>query len=329
LVFAHLDASTTCPSTGHSRGPLMRKEMVIMRRIALLALLVVAVASCRAERAVAPRKPAPAAEVERTAAAFEAVTSAMVEAWNSGDVEVVRAIYTDDIVHHDETSYAHIVGIEEFADMASTAMALFPSVQIRVAESFIGSEDSLAVYEYWNVTLGYVFTQDDPLVDVDLLETRGDRISYWTVFYGLDTLEKAAGLATPERLDEARSLLSSYGSAWSSGKPQMVGDLYARDAVREDTIFGERAEGREAITSFAESFFAWYPGAQWNLLLPFGDGRGDAPVTGGVYAIRVSGPGDQPCEVHAAVLLKTSDGEIVHEALYYGADSLISCGWAR
>ena len=109
----------------------------------------------------------------------------------------------------------------------------------------------------------------------------------------------------------------------------MVGGLYARDAVREDTIFQERQEGREAITSFAESFFAWYPGAQWNLLLPFGDGRGDAPVMGGVYAIRVSGPGDQPCEVHVAVLLKTSDDQIVHEALYYRADSLISCGWAR
>ena len=109
----------------------------------------------------------------------------------------------------------------------------------------------------------------------------------------------------------------------------MVGGLYTRDAVREDTIFGERAEGREAITSFAESFFAWYPGAQWNLLLPFGEGRGDAPMTGGVYAIRVSGPGDQPCEVHVAVLLNTSEDQIVHEALYYGADSLISCGWAR
>lgn len=301
-----------------------------MRRIALLALLVVAVTSCRVERTVAPREPAPAAEVERAAVAFEAVTSVMVEAWASGDVEAVRELYTDEIIHHDETFGAHIVGIDHVVAMASGFMRDFARMQSQVADWFIGSEDSLDVWEFWNIRLvGHEFTQDNPLVEVDLLETRGDRISYWTLFYGLDTLEKVAGRATTERLDEARSLLSSYSSAWSSGKPQMVVGLYARDAVREDTIFQERQEGREAITSFAESFFAWYPGAQWKLLLPFGDGRGDAPVTGGVYAIRVSGPGNQPCEVHVAVLLKTSDDEIVHEALYYEPDSLISCGWAR
>jgi hypothetical protein len=180
----------------------------------------------------------------------------------------------------------------------------------------------------WDITLrGYEFTQDDPLVEIDLLETRGDRISYWTLLYGLDTLEKVGW--TGERLDEARSLLSSYSSAWSSGDPRIVGDLYAHDAVREDTIFGQRAEGRRAISSFAESFFAWYPGAQWKLLLPFGDGRLQGPVVGGVFALKVSGPSGERCEVQAAVLLKTSDDQIVREALYYGGDSLISCGWAR
>jgi hypothetical protein len=303
--------------------------VVIVRRIVLLALLVVALASCGVERAVAPREPAPAAEVERTAAAFEAVTSAVPEAWSSGDVEAVRELYTDDIVHHDQTFGAHIVGIDRVGYMASSFMNQFAGMQSRVAESFIGLEDSLAVSKLWNIRLGHEFTQDDPLVEVDLYETRGDRISYWTLFYGLDTLEKVAGSATTERLDGARSLLSSYGSAWSSGKPQMVGGLYTRDAVREDTIFGERAEGREAITSFAESFFAWYPGAQWKLLLPFSDGRHQSPVAGGVFAITVSGPSGERCEVHAAVLLKTAEDLIVHESLYYGADSLISCGWAR
>jgi ketosteroid isomerase-like protein len=282
------------------------------------------------ERAVAPREPAPAAEVERTAAAFETVASAVVEVWSSGDVEAVRELYTDDIVHHDQTFGAHIIGIDRVGYMASNFMNQFAGMQSRVAESFIGLGDGLAVWELWNIRLGgHEFTQDDPLVEVDLYETRGDRISYWTLFYGLDTLEKVAGSATTERLDEARSLLSSYGSAWSSGDPRIVGDLYAPDAVRDDTIFGERAEGRRAIRSFAESFFAWYPGAQWNLLHPFGEGRGDAPMTGGVYAIRVSGPGDQPCEVHVAVLLNTSEDQIVQEALYYKPDSLISCGWAR
>jgi ketosteroid isomerase-like protein len=302
--------------------------VVIVHRIVLLALLVIALASCGAERAVAPREPAPAAEVERAAVAFEAVTSAVVEAWSSGDVDAVRALYTDDIVHHDTSFGAHIVGIEGVARMASSFMAEYAGMQSRVADWLIGSEDGLDVWELWNLTLlGYEFTQDDPLVEVDLLETRGDRISYWTLFYGLDTLEKMRWAR--KSLDEARSLLASYGSAWSSGDPRIVGDLYAGDAVREDTIFGEHAEGRGAISSFAESFFASYPGAQWKLLLPFSDGRLHAPVVGGIFAITVSGPSGERCEIHAAVLLKTSDDQIVHEALYYGADSLISCGWAR
>ena len=303
--------------------------MVIVRRIVLLALLIGALASCRAKRVVPPRESAPAAEVERIAEAFEAVTSAVVEAWGSGDVEAVRELYTDDIVHHDKSFGAHIVGIDHVANMASSFMIQFAGMQSQVTETFIGSEDSLSVWELWNIQLGHEFTQGDPLVEVDLLETRGDRISHWTLFYGLDTLEKVAGSSTTERLDKARSLLSSYGSAWSSGKAQSVGDLYARDAVRVDTIFQERQEGREAIMSFAEAFFAWYPGAQWNILLPFGDGRGDEPVTGGVYAIRMSGPGGQPCEVHVAVLLNTFEDQIVQEALYYEPDSLIRCGWAR
>jgi ketosteroid isomerase-like protein len=303
--------------------------MVIVRLIVvLLALLVVAPASCGVERAVAPREPAPAAEVQRAAAAFEAVASAVVEAWNSGDVDAVREFYTDDIVHHDTSFGAHIVGIDGLVRMASSFMAEYAGTQSRVADWLIGSEDGLVVWELWNITLrGYEFTQDGPLVEVDLLETRGDRISYWTLYYGLDSLEKVGWSGEP--LDEARSLLSSYGSAWSSGDPRIVGDLYARDAVREDTIFGERTEGQGAISSFAESFFAWYPGAQWKLLLPFGDGQHHAPVVGGVFAITVSGPSGERCEVHAAVLLKTSGDQIVHEALYYGADSLISCGWAR
>ncbi len=300
-----------------------------MRRIALLALLVVSVASCGEERVVTPRELASATEVERIAADSETIISVGVEAWNSGVAETIRAVYTDDIVHHDDTSGMHIVGIEDVAEMATTVMLFFPSYQNRVTDWYIGSEDILAVYEIWNLGLGgYEFTEDDPLVEVDLLETRGDRISYWTLFHGLDSLEKRSK-ATPERTEEARAILSSHGSAWSSGNPRIVGDLYTSNAIREDTLFGERLEGPEHIRSFAESFFAWYPGAQWNLRLPFGDGQGESPVTGGTYVISVSGPGGQSCEVHAAVLLKTFEDQIVHEALYYEPESLIRCGWAR
>lgn len=59
-------------------------------------------------------------------------------------------------------------------------------------------------------------------------------------------------------------------------------------------------------------------------------GRRSSVVWGGARRCAPgAGPSGERCEVHAAVLLKTSDDQIVHEALHYGADSLISCGWAR
>lgn len=94
-----------------------------------------------------------------------------------------------------------------------------------------------------------------------------------------------------------------------------MAELYSSDAVREDTIIGERLEGREVIASFAESFFAWYPGVQWSLPLGFGEGRGDTPTTGGVFTIRVSDSDGQPCEVQAVVLLQASEDKIVDEVL--------------
>ena len=123
-------------------------------------------------------QPAPAAEVESTAAAFEEVTNAVVEAWSLGDVDAVREIYTDDIVHHDTSFGAHIVGIDDVADMASGFMTAFDGMQSRIVDSYVGLEDSLDVWEMWNIRLGFhEFTQGDPLVEVDLLETRGDRVS--------------------------------------------------------------------------------------------------------------------------------------------------------
>jgi hypothetical protein len=88
------------------------------------------------------------------AADSETIIRAGVEAWNSGAAETIRAVYTDDIVHHDDTSGSHIVGIEDVAEMATTVMLFFPSYTNRVTDWFIGSEDILAVYEIWNLSLG-------------------------------------------------------------------------------------------------------------------------------------------------------------------------------
>lgn len=256
----------------------------------------------------------------------------MVKAWNSGDLEAIRALYTNDIVHHDATFYTNLAGIDAVMEMASEYVHSNPAANRQITNRFIGSEDSLAVFSMSGFQLGgYEFTQDDPALVSYRLKTRGNLISYWTMYYGLDFMEKAE-IRSKILLDLTRSFLSSYASAWSSGDPGMVGKLYAGNAVRRDTILGEFQQGSEAIISFEGSFFGEHPGVQWTLLQAFGEGQGwqgEPPVIGGIFAIDSTGPTSQPCKVLAAVLMQTSEGSIIHETLYYDPDSLISCGWVR
>ena len=83
------------------------------------------------------------------------------------------------------------------------------------------------------------------------------------------------------------------------------------------------------MSSFARSFFAWYPGARWTLLQTFGEWAGESPTIGGTYKVEVSDATNQPCEVLVAVILQASEGKITPEALYYEPASIIKCGWAQ
>jgi ketosteroid isomerase-like protein len=271
------------------------------------------------------REPVSAVIVEGIASAFETITNHQVEAWNTYDFDAMRALYADDIEFTDTSFGDHMIGINKFIDMARAMSVNFPSMRRQVINHFVGLEDSVASYDYWGF---YGFTPDDPMLWVSRLRTSGDRILNWTLLEGLTASEKLK-LGNKIRFDEAESLLSSYQSAWSSGDPMRVAELYSNDAVRTDTLFQEKQEGQEALTSFAESFFAWYPEAQWTLLQSFGEWEGEAPLIGGTYAVKVTDSSDQPCEVLVAVLLQASEGKITHEDLYYEPDSLIKCGWVK
>jgi hypothetical protein len=81
----------------------------------------------------------------------------------------------------------------------------------------------------------------------------------WTLFEGPESIEKRDDVIVDKgRFDEARSLLSSYGSAWSSGDANLVGKLYADSAIRKDTIFQESQQGSETMSSFASWSFNSY-----------------------------------------------------------------------
>jgi ketosteroid isomerase-like protein len=267
--------------------------------------------------------------LQTAAAKFDHIASGLTQTWNSRDTQVVKELFTEDAKANDKTFGDNAVGPDQITGLIAIVSSFGPNWEANLTDQYIGLDNGLAVDELWNLKLGNIqFTQDHPMIEVDWLQTRDDLISNWTIFYSLETMEEL-GVSTSQRLDQARSLLSSYQSAWSSGDEQAVTQLYANNAVREDTIFLEQQEGQKEIISFAKSFFNWYPDAQWNLSLVFGEGIGDTPTTGGLYVIKLIALNGQFCEVKVAVLLQTSKNLITHEYLYYNPQSLIKCGWAQ
>ncbi len=268
-----------------------------------------------------PRAPLSAADVKALAAEFKKTASQQAQAWDSRDLDAIRQLYTDDIVHYD--GYPRFVGIDEVMSMVKSWMVMFPRFRGRLADIYVGRDDGVDVWQLWDMM---AFTQEKPWLEYDQLKTRAGRIWYWRLWYSPDTL---AQIGT-DVVD--RKLLESYGGAWSSGNPQAVAALYAPGAVREDSLFSERQQGQGAIQAFAARFFAWYPKVQVELLQPFGEtDPGDSRLLrnqGGVYAIQVADAAEKPCDVRTLVLLQPSATGVVSETVYYNAESLIACNWA-
>ena len=124
------------------------KGGIVIRKAFLMILYIVipiaALTACAKVSEVPPREPISAAEVKRIASDVETMTNAKVEAWNSGDFEAIQALYTDDIVFTEVTMDVHIVGIDDFMEMARGFIQSFPTLRRQVTNHFIGLEDSLA-----------------------------------------------------------------------------------------------------------------------------------------------------------------------------------------
>jgi ketosteroid isomerase-like protein len=123
--------------------------------------------------------------------------------------------------------------------------------------------------------------------------------------------------------------LRAYETAWSSGDSNAVASLYSPDAIRHDPLFGGDQNGPSAIKDFAAKFFSWYPSVRLERLYSFGMVSGNPIKTGGVYAIHATDQAGRPCDVQAIVQLDAPEDKITNESVYYKADSLIACGWAR
>jgi ketosteroid isomerase-like protein len=293
-----------------------------MMVLVLAAALIVA---CGDDGEEVSRPPVSAAEVQALDGEFEAAATAQIDAWNSHDADAIRAVYTEDVEHHD--GQVELVGLDSVTRMAEGMFERNPDWDGRLAGLYIGGDDALGVWEAFGLRAGGDdYTEDRPLIEYDVLEVRDGQIASWTLYYHPETIPAFTQL--PGQPEAEAALLADYATTWSSDDPEAVAGLYATEGTRTDPVFGQLAEGQDDMEGYATEWFEWYPDVSVELVQPIAEASHEEPELGGIFSIRPDGD-DDSCEVLMAVLLETDeDQQIVAERVYYDADSLIACGWA-
>jgi ketosteroid isomerase-like protein len=266
-----------------------------------------------------PRPPLSADEVKTLAAAFDKISNAHIDAWNKHDINLLRQLYTDDIVLYYEGNTPNNNGIDSVVANDVGALSENPQLAGRLDDTYIGRAQGFGIFENWNVE---GFNEQNPAIKYNWFTLQDGKMSEWwqfrdAVYYGKQGLTFDF---TP---------LKYYETAWSSGDAEKVASLYNPQVVRQDTLFGENQQGSTAVKEFATNFFAWYPGVRLELLKSFELFLSDPVMEGGVYAIHVSDKAGKPCDVRAIILLEVPQDKITKEWVFYNADSLIACGWAQ
>ena len=289
--------------------------------VALIILL--GVCACSSSRALPTLR---ARRISAIAKKCQDLFTAEVNAWNAKDAEALRQIYTDDIVHIDGAPL--FKGIDAVIEMAREIMA--GPAQGKVGQVYISKEECVDAWHVWGI---YGFTPDHPGTEFDLLQFKGGKISSWRLFYDQHFFRSGFGKASYINND----LLAQFASSWSAGITDELLRLYTAEATLEDTLFGFSISEQEALKAYIEKFVAKSPGASWELIYPFAEKQGprqpgNKPLAsqGGIFAIKVKDASGNLCAIEAAVILTPDDnGKITAQQVFYNADTLIACGWAK
>jgi len=313
----------------------MKNKIFLFSLLSLSMMLICAplLSGC-AEEIVEAREPLSGAEITQFKESFSALTDANREAHNAENLEAIQALFTEDMLFEDRTFRDHLVGVKEFMSMTRRMFMFFPGFQWKTTGYYIDGEKLLTTTEFWEMSWTGKpedkYTEEDPFIHVFLFEREGDLISSWRLFYGWEFLQDNNQISESES-EQMKSLVAAYAAAWSSKELNNLTELYVKDAVRRDSLFGESQENRSAIGNFAEAFFTWYPDAAWTPLEVFGERiYHDKPqAIGSSFKIKVTDAAGEVCEVEAVVLLHVFEGKIIQEDIFYEPNSLIECGWAE
>lgn len=292
-------------------------------------ILLIATTSCQQTPAV-PRPPISAADVKTIAVPFDTVSKAYIEAWNTHDTKNMSPLLTDDVLYYEPGNDPMSTTAIDLLGANWTVLHENPNFEGRQAGIFINRDSAFDIFEMWNYDEdAKPSSAENPISAYDWYTLRDGKIATMWLFWEPEFLNANFDFTFIEKP------LQDYEKAWSSGDPKAVADLYAPEAVRHDSLFGNDLSGPAAIQQFATNFFAWYPGVRFERLRSFQLASSSPVKTGAVYAIHARDQAGKPCDVRAIILLEApflddvSTGKLINEWMFYDPDSLIACGWAQ
>jgi hypothetical protein len=267
-------------------------------------------------------RPVVAAGAIRAARAVQSLLERHTAAWDTAkSAEAVLALWADEVRFtdllvgwRDEPRATLEKMVREY--VGSQGLGSSPH------DYFVDTTGGVDSYDVWG--LGDA-TEADPVHEIDVYETGGGLLTAMHTVYDVKDLPRITGRGVAVYAAMA-ALIQGYAEAWSSGEPSSVAELYAETASRTNTLWGESAEGRQAISDAAARSFNLYSGAVWQMDIAFGDGPFQV-MSGGIFTVRLAEP--DACALGAAVVLETNEEQrIVRERVFWELGSLVRCGLA-
>ncbi len=300
-----------------------RRIVPLSISILLSMIILLSLSACSGSRSLPALR---ARQISAIAKKCQDLFTVEVNAWNAKDAQALRQIYADDIVLIDGAPL--FKGIDAVIEMAREMMA--GPAQGKVGQIYISKGECVDAWHIWGI---YGFTPDHPGTEFDLLQFRGGKISSWRLFYDQHFFRSGFGKSSYINND----LLSQFASSWSARSMDELLRLYTAEATLEDTLFGFSISKQEALKAYIDKFLAKSSGASWELIYPFAEKQGprqpgDKPLAsqGGIFAIKVKDASGNQCAIEATIILTPGDdGRIITQKVFYNADTLIACGWAK